>query len=117
MRNLTIDQWLLGSVDYSIPDLTLAMILFNNGLESGCHIADTTEKQRDLCLADLLMWLASSSTSSSGEYISDNGWIHQKSAKNATDRAGLRARALQLYAKWGIDKSGETAKIVMKNLY
>lgn len=118
MATLAIEQWLNGMVDFNVPEATIAAILFNNGVESLTPVSETSEKERDLCLADLYMWLAASSTSKSGEYESDGGWQHQKSAKTVVDRAGLRARAQELYKKWNSDKADtESGRIVMKNLY
>ena len=105
MAVYTIETWLKGMVDFDVPSATIMAILFNNGVEQGKSMTDVSEKQRDLCLADLLMWLSSSSTSSTGEYISDNGWSHQKSAKQVVDRAGLIRRAQDLYAKLNSDKA------------
>lgn len=119
MATYTIETWLSGMVDYEIPQTTLMAILFNNKVPSGTNVSDTTEEQRDLCLADLLMWLSSSSSVSSGEMISDGGWSHQKSAKQITDRAGLIRRARELYAKWNSDKvdSAVGARITVKPIY
>lgn len=119
MAAYTIETWLSGMVDFDVPQTTIMAILFNNEVEQGMPVANTSEKQRDLCLADLLMWLSSSSTSSSGEYISDGGWSHQKSNKQVVDRAGLIRRAQELYAKWNSDKA-ETAvgtNITFKPIY
>jgi hypothetical protein len=114
----TIEQWLSGMVDFNVPEATLSAILFNNSVAAGTAVSAATERQRDLCLADLYMWLAASSSSSSGEYISDGGWQHQKSNKNVVDRAGLRAAALRLYLKWDSDKA-DTARgnVTIKHLY
>lgn len=119
MAAYTIETWLNGMVDFDVPQTTIMAILFNNEVESGTPVANTSEKQRDLCLADLLMWLASSSTSSSGEYISDGGWSHQKSNKQVVDRAGLIKRAQELYAKWDSDKAKTAVgtKITFKPIY
>lgn len=119
MAVYTIETWLRGKVDFDIPEVTIMAILFDNKVAMGVPVAETTEKERDLCLADLLMWLSSSSVSSSGEMISDNGWSHQKSAKQITDRAGLVNRAKELYAKWNSDKatSAVGAKITIKPIY
>jgi hypothetical protein len=119
MAVYTIETWLRGMVDYDVPEATIMAILFNNEVADGLPMSKISEKQRDLCLADLLMWLASSSTSSSGEYISDNGWSHQKSAKQVVDRAGLVNRAKELYAKWNSDKATTAvgAKITVKPIY
>ena len=106
-------------VDFDVPDATILAILFNNEVTVGVQASSTSEKQRDLCLADLLMWLSSSSTASTGEYISDGGWSHQKSNKQVTDRAGLIKRAQELYAKWDSDKaaSAVASRITFKSIY
>ena len=119
MAAYTIETWLRGKVDFDIPDATLMAILFDNEISSGTPVERTSEKQRDLCLADLLMWLSSSSTTSSGEIISDGGWSHQKSNKQVVDRAGLVRRAHDLYVKWDSDKAttAVTTKITIKSIY
>lgn len=119
MAVYTIETWLRGMVDFDVPDATIMAILFNNNVTEGIAVSKTAEKDRDLCLADLLMWLASSSTSSSGEYISDGGWSHQKSNKQVVDRNGLVKRAQELYAKWDSDKAKTAVgpKITIKPIY
>ena len=119
MAAYTIETWLKGKVDFDIPSATIMAILFDNGVEQGTPMQNTSEKQRDLCLADLLMWLSSSSVASSGEYISDNGWSHQKSNKQVVDRNGLIKRAQELYAKWDSDKAKTAVgtKITFKPIY
>lgn len=119
MAAYTIERWLRGMVDYDVPSDTLIAILFNNNVQPDSDMSLVPEKERDLCLADLLMWLSSSSTSTSGEYISDGGWQHQKSNKQVVDRAGLIQRAKALYAKWDSDKAetAVNAKITFKSIY
>ena len=119
MAAYTIETWLRGMVDYDIPDATILAILFNNGVSQGTPMMGVEERERDLCLADLLMWLSSSSTSSQGESISDNGWSHQKSAKQVTDRIGLRRRAQELYEKWDSEKARQASgmKVTFKSIY
>ena len=119
MAAYTIETWLRGMVDFDVPDATLMAILFNNEVAPGTPVSSTSEKERDLCLADLLMWLSSSSTASSGEMISDGGWSHQKSNKQVADRAGLISRARELYAKWNSDKAKAAvgARITFKSIY
>lgn len=119
MTAYTIETWLKGMVDFDVPSATIMAILFNNGVDNGTPMQDVSEQQRDLCLADLLMWLSSSSTASSGEMISDGGWSHQKSAKQVVDREGLIRRARELYAKWNSDKAKTAVgtKITLKPIY
>ena len=113
---LTIEQYLRGKVDYDIPDVALLSIEADRGITSGAYLTDLSEKQKDLALADLYMWLASSSVSSTGEYESDGGWQRQRSTKNIFDRGYFKALANALYAKWGIVTS-DVGTIVMKDLY
>lgn len=119
MGAYTIELWLRGMVDYDIPDSTLKSILFNNNIDFGADAKGLTEKERDLCLADLYMWLSASSTSTSGESVSDGGWQHTKSNKVVTDKAILRQKASALYAKWDSPKVAEAIpnRITVKALY
>lgn len=118
MAVLSIENWLVGMVDFNVPDATVQAILFNNGITAGANVQSVSERARDLALADLYMWLSTSSSATSGEYISDGGWQHQKANKVVVDRAGLRAAALRLYQKWNSDKASEVGgKIIIKHLY
>lgn len=119
MAAYTIETWLRGKVDFDVPSTAIMAILFDNEVANGACMQDVSEKQRDLCLADLLIWLSSSSTASSGEMISDNGWSHQKSNKQVVDRTGLRRRAQKLYVKWNSDKAKTAveANITFKPIY
>lgn len=100
---LTIEQYLRGKIDFEIPESTMLSVLLDRGVEEETLATEASEMQRDLCLADLLMWCADSATVSSGESESDGGWSRKKATKNVTDRYGMRSRALSLYKKWGID--------------
>lgn len=106
----TIEQWLQGMVDYDLPLATLRAVLYNRGISEGTEMAelDTPEgaRARDLCLADIYRWLASSSSTSSGAYESDGGWQSQKSTKNVVDRGYLMREANRIYTQYG-----ETASV------
>lgn len=119
MGAYTIETWLAGMVDLDISETTLKSILFNNNIVVGTPAASCSEMQRELCLADLYMWVSQSSTASTGEYESDGGWQHQRSAKNVADRNAFRARANELYKKWGSDKanSSSVGSIVVRDIY
>lgn len=115
-----IADWLSGMVDFNVPDKTLKAILFNRGVESSDFAVSVSERDRQLCYADLLIWLTTTCQTSSGSLESDGGWQHQESAKTVTDRAGLRAKALAIYKKYGdaaADNVMTTSKVRMSNLY
>lgn len=114
----TIEQYLSGKVDFNVSDNTLEAIFADRGVTKGTALSDVTEKQKDLCLADLYMFMATSSTSKTGEYESDGGWQRQRSAKNVVDRAGFREMARELYDKWDEKPIGTTlGKVKMKPIY
>ena len=119
MAAYTIETWLRGMVDFDIPEATIKAILFNNSVTDGTPMSTIAEREKDLCLADLYMWLSSSSTASSGETISDGGWSHQKSNKQVVNRAEFANRAKELYAKWRSDKANASigARITIKSIY
>lgn len=116
---MTIEQYLQGSVDFNLTDTNVATIVFRRRIPEGANIEDVSEKDRDLALADLYMFIAYSSTSSSGDYESDGGWQRQRSSKNAYNRSGLQAMAKALYEKWGeIPITAEiSGKVKLKSLY
>jgi hypothetical protein len=119
MAAYTVETWLKGMVDFDFSSETISAILFNRGIAAGTDASALSEKERDICYADLLMYAAGSSTKSSGEYISDNGYIIQRSAKNVFDRKAMRDIAYKLYTKWGDARADEavSGKFKMKALY
>ncbi len=114
-----VETWLRGMVDFDFSTDALSAVLFNRGVLPGTPVIALSEKQRDLCYADILMYAAGSSVQSSGEYISDNGYQIQKSSKNVSDRKAMRDMALRLYRKWDDERSEEAgrSRFVMRNLY
>lgn len=80
-------------------------------------LSGTTEKQRDLCLADIYYAAATSSVKTGTQGESDGGWTHYVAIKNAVNRAGLLDMAKALYDKWDEAFFDTTPKIRMKPLY
>ena len=113
---MNIEQYLRGKVDFDIPDVTMAATLYDYKVEVGTDLSLVGMRERDLALADLLMWCARSSTVSSGESESDGGWSRKKATKNVTDRYALIQQAKALYDKWGVD-SEVSSGIIMSDLY
>lgn len=102
---LTIEQWLQGMVDFDLPEATLRAVLYNRSVSAGSNVAELFERDRELCLADIYRWLATSSSTSSGAYESDGGWQSQRSIKNVVDRDYLMREANRIYAKYGDSNS------------
>lgn len=117
MATYSIEEWLRGKVDYEFPDEAIKAILYDRGVEAGSEMSDVSVRDRELCYADLLMYAAGSSTSTTGEYMSDGGWQHQKPNKNVVNRSYLRDLANKIYAKWDDDKADAAGGITLQNLY
>jgi len=114
---MTIEQYLYGKVDFNLTGNTVAAILYDRGITEGVGVATVAARQRDLALADLYMFVANSSVSSSAEYESDGGWQSHHSAKNVRSRGNYLSLANDLYAKWGEAAPSTVGKITLKPLY
>ena len=114
---MTIEQYLAGKVDFNLNENVIASILFDRKVQPGSLVCVVSEKKRDLCLADLYMYLSVSSTASSGEYDADGGWVRQRANKNVYGRDWYYARAKALYEKWGEPLPSSPSAITMKDLY
>lgn len=119
LNTYTIENWLSGMVDFPVTDKTLSAILYNRGVAIGTAVDDVSIRDRELCYADVLIWMTTSSQTSSATIDSDGGWTHQESAKNVTDKDALRTKALSIYKKYGDAMAAEVKvnKIRIRNLY
>lgn len=102
--NLTIEDYLRGQVAYPITDEAITAILFDRGHSFGEDIIDFEVKDRELSVADALMWCASQ-PSITGSVEDANGvWKHKEGARtiSASDKAELRRRAYRIYRKYGL---------------
>jgi len=114
---MTIEQYLIGKVDFNLGSNTIAAILFDRSIAEGTNVNSVPERQRELATADVYMFLATSSTSSSSEYESDGGWQSHKSNKNVYDRSAFLAKAKEIYDKWDETMPTAASKVTMKPLY
>lgn len=103
--------------DYDINDSTFKAVIYNNNATPDTPMAEVSEKAKDLCLADLYMSIATSSSKSGNILDSDGGWQKSRSVKNVTDRGWFRDQANRLYKKWNSDKASSYGKMTLKNLF
>lgn len=118
--NMTMARWLKAKVSniIDISDDFIYATMLGRGIEdSEAYISDATERQRDLCLADVYMAAAVSSTKSGTQGESDGGWTHYVAVKNVVSRDGLIRMAKDLYDKWKEAYSDPRSRITMKSLY
>lgn len=119
--NMTMVRWLRAKVDNIIDlsdDFIFATLLTRGITDDATLVTNTTEKQRDLCLADIYFGAAISSTKSGTQGESDGGWTHYIPNKNVVNRDALMDMARRLYEKWDepFDDPAKV-KIALKDLY
>ena len=118
--NLTFVRWLTAKAEpyMDLSDDFLFSTMVARGItDDEIMYSDATEKQRDLCLADVYYAAATSSVKTGTQGESDGGWTHYVAIKNSVNREGLMALAKALYDKWGESFLDPSAKIRMKPLY
>lgn len=102
----TIENYLRGKVrNIEISDDAMLSALIDAEVEAGTLAADTTEKQRDLSLASIFIWIAGSPTRSQSIRDSDGGWSHEEGGEQMSALAANRylAMANELRKKWGLE--------------
>ena len=118
--NLTFVRWLRAKAEPYMDLSTdfLYSIMMGRGVtDDETYLADTTERQRDLCRADIYWAAATSSVKTGTQGESDGGWTHYVAIKNVVNREGLLAWAKALYAKWDEAFLDPTPKVTLKPLY
>ncbi len=118
--NLTFVRWLRAKsepfMDLS-DDFLFSVLIGRDITDDELLYADATEKQRDLCLADVYFAAAVSSVKTGTQGEADGGWTHYVAIKNAVNRSGLLDMAKALYDKWNEPFTDPRNKIRIKPLY
>ncbi|KGF50445.1 hypothetical protein [Prevotella disiens] len=105
----TIEQYLRGSVrNIDVPDNTLLAILAKVGVKPDTPFSELSEKESDLSLAGLYIWLASSPTSSKKVSDKDAHWEHSEGGETMSAHALNRylRMANDIYAKYNMPTVG-----------
>ena len=119
-NNMTMVAWLRSKCDpyMDFSDDFICATLLGRGVDDDDQkVSATSEKIRDLCLADCYVAAAVSSTKSGTQGEADGGWTHYVAIKNVISRDALMQMARDLYAKWGEPFTDPRPKITMKPLY
>ncbi len=100
---MTISEYLRGLLYFEVADDTINSIKYDRGVQDKEYIEDLTEKEKDLCKADLYIF-AATSPSTKGSVEDVNGvWKHKDGG--STMASGEQKKfinlANRLYAKWG----------------
>lgn len=118
--SMTFVSWLRTKAEpfMDFSDAFLYATMVARGVtDDATLLSETTDKQRDLCLADIYFNAAVSSVKTGTQGESDGGWTHYVAIKNVVNRDGLLAMAKALYDKWEEPYFDPKVKIKLKNLY
>lgn len=103
----TIESYLRGKAKETLPDEAVMSILMENGVEPGTEYACMTDRQRDLCLAGLYVYLADPMLSKSVK-DSDADWSHSESTtSSAYGILHYLRMANAIYKKYGLPTVGD----------
>lgn len=105
-QTFTIETYLKGKVrNIEITDDALFSALVDAGVEPETNVLDTTERERDLALASIFIWIAGSPTRSQSVKDADGDWSHEEGGEQMSALAINRylAMANELRKKWGLE--------------
>lgn len=118
--SMRMASWLKAKTSHIIDfddEFVYATLLHRGVTDDEMTIADVDERTRDLCLADMYLGAAISSTKSGTQGESDGGWTHYVAIKNVVSRDALMKMAKDLYDKWDEPFDDPAPKITLRNLY
>lgn len=100
---MLIEEYLGGFFAIEVPKQTMTTILTKRGIAMSSELESISDKDKDLCLADLYMFASTLPLVKNNTEDSDGGWKHTEGGYqySVTDRRSFRSMAKALYAKWG----------------
>lgn len=106
---LTMEDYLRGKVATPIPDNTLASILAEVGVPQGSGYDELTEKQKDLCLAGMYVYLSTNPSQTQKIEDKDADWSHSEGGQvySANALNNFLRMANAIYKKYGMDTVGD----------
>lgn len=105
---LTVENYLRGKVAVSIPDNTLISIMAEVGVEPGMEYFELTEKQRDLCLAGMYVYLSTNPSQTQRVTDRDADWEHSEGGQiySANALSNFLRMANAIYKKYDLPVVG-----------
>lgn len=104
----TLEQYLRGKFRERISDDSLMSIIKENGLEPNTDFSEIPIKNRELCLAGILVYLAGFPASTEKVSDSDANWSHSEGGAvyTAAQLNAFLRRANAIYKKYGLPTVG-----------
>ena len=102
---MTIEDYLKGMIGYPVSDESISAVEINRGITAGSDVSVVTERQRDLAIADLLM-VVCQTPSTTGTEDAMGDWKHKTSGLAVTNSSALIKRANAIYSKYDESTDG-----------
>lgn len=101
--NTTIEDYLYGCVNFSIPPEGMNSVLLSRKIELGTLYSNMEEKDIKLCEAELYIWISKSPNRIGSVTDKDNDWEHSDGGMTLTsdDRSYFRSLANQIFSLYG----------------
>lgn len=107
---LSIEDYLYSTVNFDVPEETIVRILLERDVECGSPAMEVPKQSRDLCKADLYVWIVMGVSRRGTVTDTDNGWTHSDGGYTLTeaDKSYFIKAANTIYEKYGEDTVGKT---------
>lgn len=111
---VTMRSFLKNSVPIDVKDQALIPISVVRNFSLDADASLINRRDRDLAMADLFVFVASSPSSFTGEQDSDFYWSHKGSSYSLSnaDKKNLMKQACDIYTKYGEPKRGLSIKLI-----
>ena len=106
----SISDYLLGCVNIDIPSEVLVRICLDRDISYNAEATEVEKSVRDLCKADLLVWMVMGVSKRGTVSDTDNGWTHSDGGFTLTDadKVLFLKMANEIYEENGEDTIGKT---------
>lgn len=106
---LTIEDYLRGKVATTIPDNTLLSIEMEVGVNPGSEFSELTEKQKELCLAGMYVYLSTNPSQTQKVSDTDADWSHSEGGQvySANALNNFLRMANAIYKKYDLPTVGD----------
>lgn len=103
---MTIEEYLKGKTGYSITDDAIRSILFDRNVSEDSDASSLSQREKDLCVADLFRWILLNPSISASVEDADGGWKHKEgsSQMSDSDKSFLRQEANRIYDLYGEER-------------
>lgn len=90
----TILDWICDIVNFPVSECAASDILVERGIDPKTDFQSVEKRDKDLCRADLYVWICTSPTRKGDNSDSDNSWEHKEGGYTLSEADKKRFMAL-----------------------